>query len=165
MDEGPKASRFRRRITIVLFVGYAFFVALITLTPQTPGSGFVSRVVDRLLASLHSRNLFLTVDYLTIEFIGNILMFIPLGIFSAMLATRRHWWSLLFTGTLMSGAIELSQMLFLPGRFPEVRDLISNSTGFLIGAMCAITLRLLVAHRDNLVERDRRDAALTMASR
>lgn len=165
MDEGPKASRFRRRVTMVLFVGYSLFVAVITLTPRMPGSGFVSRVVDRLLASLHFRGLFLSVDFLTIEFIGNILMFVPLGIFTAMLISQRHWWVLLFTGTLMSGAIELSQMLFLPGRFPEVRDLISNSTGFLLGAIGALLIRLLVAHRDGLVEHDRRNATRETASR
>lgn len=123
-----------------------------------PGSAFVSRVVSRLLASLHFRGLFLSVDFLTIEFIGNILMFVPLGVFMAMLISQRHWWVLLFTGTLMSGAIELSQMLFLPGRFPEVRDLVSNTTGFLLGAIGALLIRLLVAHRDGLVEHDRRDA-------
>lgn len=159
MDEGPQASRFRRRLTMALLVGYSLFVAVITLTPQMPGSGFVARVVDRVLASLQARGLFLGVDFLTIEFIGNILMFIPLGVFTAMLISQRHWWVLLFTGTLMSAFIELSQALFLPDRFPEVRDLISNSTGFAIGAIGAVTFRLIVAHRDDLVERDRREAA------
>jgi len=119
----------------VLFVGYALFVVAITLTPQMPGSGTVARTVNRVLAALHNRGLPLSIDYLTIEFIGNILMFIPLGVFMAMLVSHRHWWVLLFTGTLMSGFIELTQLLFLPSRYPEVRDLISNSTGFLLGAL------------------------------
>lgn len=67
---------------------------------------------------------------------------------------------LLFAGTLFSGFIELGQLLFLPDRFPEVRDLISNSTGFLLGAAASVLFRLLVAHRDRLVERDRREAEL-----
>lgn len=86
-------------------------------------------------------------------------MFIPLGLFVAMLISHRHWWVLLFAGTLISGAIELSQLLLLPSRYPEVRDLVSNSTGFLIGALAAVLFRLLVEHRDKLVEHDRRDAA------
>ncbi|QAV70543.1 VanZ family protein [Salinibacterium sp. UTAS2018] len=158
MHEGPRATRFRRRITGVLFVGYALFVAAITLTPQMPGTGTVSRVAYRLLEALHSRGVPLSVNYLTIEFIGNVLMFVPLGILLAMLLARRHWWMLLFAGTLMSAAIELSQLLFLPSRYPEVRDLISNTTGFLLGALAAILIRLLVAHRDTLVERDRQHA-------
>src|SRR5690606_7236049 len=120
-----------------------------------PGSGFVSRVVDRVLDSLHARGLFMSVDFLTIEFIGNILMFVPLGIFAAMLISARYWWTLLFLGTMFSGFIELAQRQFLPDRYPEIRDLISNSTGFLIGATIAVVFRLLVAHRDRLVERDR----------
>ena len=158
MHEGPKASRFRRRITGVLFFGYSLFVALVTLTPQVPGAGTLSRNVYRILAAFHNRGLLLGVDYLTIEFIGNILMFVPLGVFMAMLVARRHWWVLLFAGTLMSGFIELSQMLFLSDRYPDVRDLVSNTIGFLLGAVGASLIRLLVAHRDSLVEGDRRDA-------
>jgi len=149
----------------VLFVGYALFVVAITLTPQMPGSGTVARTVNRVLAALHNRGLPLSIDYLTIEFIGNILMFIPLGVFMAMLVSHRHWWVLLFTGTLMSGFIELTQLLFLPSRYPEVRDLISNSTGFLLGALGAIIIRLLVAHRDKLVERDRQNVEHAAMSR
>lgn len=158
MDEGPRASRFRRRLTMLLLALYAVFVAVVTLTPSMPGSGTVARIVDRVLQSLHYRGLFLWADYLTFEFIGNILMFVPLGVFTALLVSRRHWWALLFLGTIYSGAIELSQLLFLPDRYPEVRDLVSNTTGFLIGAIASVLFRLAVAHRDNLVERDRRDA-------
>lgn len=158
MDEGPRASRFRRRMTILMLLVYSVFVIVITLTPRMPGSGFVSKSVDRVLASLHARGLFEFVDFYVVEFLGNILMFIPLGIFVALLLSRRHWWLLIFLGTLFSGIIELSQMLFLPGRFPEVRDLASNSMGFLIGAILAVAFRLIVAHRDGLVEHDRLEA-------
>lgn len=165
MDEGTKTTRFRRRITMVLLLAYSLFVALLTLTPQMPGAGFVSRAVDRVLASLYARGLPTSIDFLTIEFIGNILMFVPLGFLTAMLIARRSWWVLLFIGTLMSAVIELSQLLFLIDRFPEVRDLVSNTTGFVIGATCAVTLRLMVAHRDTLVERDRRDAVAASSAR
>lgn len=143
---------------MALLAVYAALVAVITLSPRMPGSGSVARIVDRVLESLHARGLFLGADYLTIEFIGNILMFVPLGVFTALLVSRRHWWVLLFAGTLYSGVIELSQLLFLPDRYPEVRDLISNTTGFLLGATASVLFRLAVAHRDSLVEHDRRDA-------
>lgn len=149
------ASRFRRRVVTVLLALYGVFVLVITLSPRMPGTGLVARVVDRLLRSLHARGLFPTADFLTVEFIGNILMFVPLGVFMALLIPRRAWWTLLVTGTAFSGFIELFQALFLPGRFPEVRDLISNSLGFLLGAAGAVSLRMLVNHRDRLVERDR----------
>ena len=154
MDEGPLASRFRRRIVMAMLGVYTAFVLVITLSPQMPGSGFVSRIVTRVLASLHARGMFEFVDFLVVEFLGNILMFIPLGIFVALLVSRRHWWVLLFAGTVFSGFIELGQLLFLPDRVPEVRDLVSNSTGFILGAIAAVVFRLAIAHRDELVHRD-----------
>lgn len=158
MDEGPLASRFRRRVVMFLLFLDAGFVMVITLSPRMPGSGFVSRLVERVLTSLHARGMFESIGFLEIEFIGNILMFVPLGVFTALLLSRRHWWVLLFLGTLFSGFIELGQMLFLPDRFPEVRDLVSNTTGFLLGAIASVIFRMIVAHRDQLVERDRRAA-------
>ena len=125
-----------------------------------PGSGFVARIVDRLLASFHARGLFTGVQFLDLEFFGNILMFVPLGVFAALLISRKAWWTLLFMGAAFSGLIELYQATFLPGRFPEVRDIISNTTGFLIGAAFSVALRILVSYRDSLVEQDRKKAEL-----
>ena len=157
------ASRFRRRLVMAMLVVYTLVVMVITLTPQSPGAGFVSRIVYRFIASLNARGIY-WVDFLVIEFIGNILMFVPLGVFAALLIPRKAWWTLLLMGTAFSGFIEYFQATFLPERYPEVRDLISNTTGFLIGAFFAVMLRLLVSHRDRLVEQDRR-AALAKAAR
>jgi glycopeptide antibiotics resistance protein len=152
-----KASRFRRRLVMAMLVVYTGFVLLVTLTPRMPGTSLVSRVVDRFLYELREHGI-TNIHFLDIEFFGNILMFIPLGVFAALLVPRRAWWTLLFMGTAFSGVIEASQAAFLPDRFPEVRDLISNTTGFLIGALFSVVLRLLVSHRDGLVEEDRRRA-------
>ncbi|MCU1543719.1 MAG: VanZ family protein [Microbacteriaceae bacterium] len=152
-----KAARFRRRLVSAMLVVYTGFVLLITLTPRMPGTGLVSRVVHRFLYELREHGI-TNIHFLDIEFFGNILMFVPLGVFAALLVPRRAWWTLLFMGTAFSGVIEASQAAFLPDRFPEVRDLISNTTGFLIGAVVSVALRLLVAHRDGLVEQDRRRA-------
>lgn len=165
MDEGPLASRFRRRMVMVMLVLYTGFVLFVTLSPATPGEGFLRRAVVRVLGSLHRRGLPEWVDYSVVEFFGNVLMFVPLGVFAALLIARRWWWVLLVTGTVFSGAIELAQFLFLPGRVSDPRDLISNTAGFLLGAAAAVFFRLLVAHRDSLVERDRRAMAQASAGR
>jgi len=151
------ASRFRRRLVAVMLVVYSAVVLVITLTPQAPGASLISRITYRFIASMNARGIS-WVDFLVIEFIGNILMFVPLGIFAALLISRKAWWTLLFMGTAFSAFIEFFQAAFLPERYPEVRDIVSNTTGFLIGASIAITLRLLVSHRDRLVEEDRRSA-------
>jgi len=152
-----RASRFRRRLVTAMLAVYVVFVLLITLTPQMPGTGVVGRLVGRFLYELELRGI-TSIDYLDIEFFGNILMFIPLGVFAALLIPRKAWWTLLLLGTAFSGLIEWSQATFLPSRYPEVRDLVSNTTGFLIGAAVSVTLRLIVSHRDSLVELDRRSA-------
>lgn len=139
----------------MLLAIYTVLVLVVTLSPQMPGSGFTDRLVTRVLYELHKRGLFMSLDYLDIEFLGNILMFVPLGVFTALLIPRRAWWSLLLLGTMFSGFIEASQALFLPDRFPEWRDLLSNTLGFLLGGAASVSLRLLVAHRDRLVEADR----------
>ena len=149
----------------MMLVAYALFILTITASPRMPGTGFVGRVVTRLLYELHSRNILMSVDFYVIEFVGNILMFVPLGILAALLISRKAWWILLFLGTVFSGAIELYQATFLPGRVPEVRDIVSNTTGFLIGAVFSIVLRMLVSHRDSLVELDRQKAELLARTR
>lgn len=159
------ASRFRRRLVLAMLVLYTAFVFVVTLTPRMPGTGFVSRFVNWALKQLHERGLFTWVEFLDIEFFGNILMFVPIGVFTALLLGRRVWWLLLVLGTALSGLIELSQYLFLPSRYPEWRDVLSNSLGFLIGAALAVGLRLLVSHRDRLVELDRAAEAARPATR
>jgi glycopeptide antibiotics resistance protein len=138
-----------------MLVVYTLFVFWVTLTPRMPGSGLLSRIVDRFLLELRDRGI-TNIHFLDIEFFGNILMFVPLGILAAMLVPRRAWWTLLLLGTAFSGVIEASQAAFLPDRLPDARDLFSNTTGFLIGAAASVALRLLVAHRDGLVDQDRR---------
>jgi glycopeptide antibiotics resistance protein len=152
------ASRFRRRLVLFAMLVYAAFVLVITISPRMPGTGFVGRVVDRLLFGLHSRGYLNWLEFHHLEFFGNILMFVPLGVFAALLLSRRAWWTLLFMGSAFSAAIELFQATFLPGRYPEIRDVVSNTTGFLIGAAVSIALRLVVSYRDSLVERDRKRA-------
>ena len=123
-----------------------------------PGSGFVARIVDRLLAAIHSRGILTSIHFLDLEFFGNILMFVPLGVFAALLISKKGWWILLFLGPVFSALIEIYQANFLPDRYPELRDVLSNSLGFLSGAAIALALRLLVSYRDGLVEIDRRRA-------
>jgi glycopeptide antibiotics resistance protein len=153
------AARFRRRLVTVLLVLYAGFVLVVTATPEMPGSSIVRRAVDWLLYALNTRQQAIHFSYLEVEFVGNILMFVPLGIFAALLVARKQWWLLLFMGTAFSIAIELFQARFLPDRVPEVRDVISNSAGFLIGSVISLSFRLIVGYRDSLVDMDRRQAA------
>ncbi|MFH8249264.1 VanZ family protein [Microbacterium sp. B2969] len=124
----------RRRVTIALLVVYSAFVAYLTLTPTGPDDGATTRLLKRLLDQLHAQGVLLWIDFLTIEFLANIAMFVPLGVLTALLISRRNRWMLLVIGTAASGFIELMQLLFLPERYADWRDLVSNTIGFLLGA-------------------------------
>ncbi|WP_345799964.1 VanZ family protein [Microbacterium sp. AZCO] len=127
-----------RRIRIALLVVYSAFVAYMTLTPRGPGDGAFTRWVKRSLDALHAQGVALWIDFLTIEFLANVAMFVPLGLLTALLLRRR--WPLLVIGTAASAFIELWQALFLPERYPDWRDLVSNTIGFLLGAAMAVVV-------------------------
>ena len=120
---------------------YTAFVLVVTLTPRMPGTSSIALLVNAALAELRSRGLLVGVEYDTVEFFANIGMFVPLGVLTAVLLPRRARWVLLFAGTAFSGFIELYQLLLLPGRVGEWRDVLSNSLGFLLGAGVVAIIR------------------------
>jgi VanZ like protein len=130
-----------RSVSGGLLAAYTVFVLFVTLTPRGPGEGVLTRWVSDVLDDLHARGLLLWVDFLTIEFIANIAMFVPLGLLTALVLDRRRRWLLLIVGTAFSGLIELLQLLFLPERFADWRDLLSNTIGFLVGAGVGVLIR------------------------
>jgi glycopeptide antibiotics resistance protein len=72
------------------------------------------------------------ISYDLLEFTANIAMFLPVGLLFLLLAGRRHWWLALAGGVVLSGVIEFTQ-LFLPARFSDLRDILANSLGALLG--------------------------------
>ncbi|CAN5149610.1 hypothetical protein BH11ACT4_BH11ACT4_06220 [soil metagenome] len=129
-----------RRITVILLALYTGLVLIITMTPQGRAPGVINRVVNAVLDAVHGRGLLLWVDYSVVEFTANILMFVPLGVLVALLVARRLRWILFVVGTAFSTAIELTQTV-IPGRVPDVRDVMANSAGFLLGAAIVLALR------------------------
>jgi glycopeptide antibiotics resistance protein len=135
------APRLGRTVSILLLACYTAFVCSMTVGPQTPGDGALTRIVKDVLATLHEQGTLLWVDFLTVEFVGNVLLFVPLGLLTALVLDRRHRWLLLVVGTAFSGLIELTQLLFLAERYPDWRDLVSNTIGFLLGAGLGVLIR------------------------
>ena len=131
----------RRAVLAAALAVYAGFVLAVTLTPRMPGTSSIALLVNAALAEFHRRGLLVGVEYDTVEFIANIGMFVPLGVLTALLLPRRAWWVLLLAGTAFSGFIELYQLLLLPGRVGEWRDVLSNSLGFLVGAGVVVIIR------------------------
>lgn len=123
---------------------YLGFVGLVTLTP---GSGqpdyydLAGRVLVRLqrypeLDPVTSR---LSVE--RIEFLANIGLFVPLGVFLLLLVGGRLWWVALAAGVVLTSMIENIQKS-IPGRVSDPRDVAANSIGMLLGVALAIVLTL-----------------------
>lgn len=149
---------FRRHpiLTVATFA-YLAVVAWVTLGPQpldAQGSALLYRLIEEF--SQHSLTSWLT--YSRVEFLANIVMFIPIGIFFVLLMGRKWWFAAIFAGIGLTFTIEFVQ-LFLPSRVPDVRDLISNTLGACAGVLVALVITWPAAYRDWRAVRVRERAA------
>ncbi|MGV9194703.1 VanZ family protein [Microbacterium sp. MC2] len=146
----PSTSGPRHFLVRLLAVGYGGFVAFVVFWPS-PIDRPVAGMLDRVIAELHERGVPGFVDYAFIEFSANVALFIPLGILFG-LALPMTWWAvMLLLGPALSGFIELVQSVVLAERYASVHDVIANSIGATIGVLLALTLRAVVAQRDDRV--------------
>lgn len=83
--------------------------------------------------------------WLLFMLLGNIIMFMPLGFFPALLWRRWKWWKSLLAGFCTSVSIEFIQ--FFIGRSTDIDDVILNTTGALVGFWIFCLLRLLLPTR------------------
>ena len=127
---------------------YLGFVGLVTLTPAEDQPDYAS-LAGRLLARLQ---LYPDLDPLTsrlsierIEFLANIGLFVPLGMFLLLVGTR-HWFAALAAGIVLTSMIEAVQRE-IPGRVSDPRDVAANSIGMFVGVALAVVLTLPAALR------------------
>lgn len=148
MITAPTSNResLQQRIGWVGFGVTSALVALITLTPQGPTTshGAVSMAI---LELLHRAGVPASFSDTTWEFTANIIMFTPLGFFLLLALGRRRLWMAIVAMPATSGFIELSQLLFLPSRYPTISDLIANSTGGWLGILAALPVLSALASR------------------
>ena len=134
----------RHPVLSLLTLLYLGFVGLVTLTPasdQPDYSDLASRILARLerypdLEPLTSR---LSVE--RIEFLANIGLFVPLGVFLLLLVGTRLWLVALVAGVVLTSMIENIQRS-IPGRVSDPRDVAANSIGMVIGIVLALVLTL-----------------------
>jgi VanZ family protein len=135
----------------VITGSYLVFVAWLTLTPQPVGPDqqqFIQRVLD----GLHRRGYAQSLGYEQLEFLANIALFVPVGIFLLLLFGAGGWWLAAIASFAMTVVIETAQHQ-IPGRVPDDRDLMANAIGALIGIAIALVLTLPATLR----RRDRKE--------
>ena len=134
----------RHPFLALLTLLYLGFVGVVTLTP---GSGtpdyydLARRVLARLqrypdLDPVTSR---LSIE--RIEFLANVGLFVPLGVFLLLLVGSRLWLVALMAGIVLTSMIESVQRE-IPGRVSDPRDVAANSIGMFLGIALAMVLTL-----------------------
>jgi glycopeptide antibiotics resistance protein len=133
----------RRRTWIVAVAVIYLTGALVVGLWPTPVDGGLRRQIAEALASLHGDGIPSGFGYNALEFSANIAFFVPIGVLICLLLPRRIQLLAIPIGALLSCAIELSQLLFLPARFASWNDILANTTGTIIGVVIVMIVRLV----------------------
>ncbi|MBB3158771.1 glycopeptide antibiotics resistance protein [Microbacterium proteolyticum] len=96
----------------------------------------VESAIRRLVRVLQSVPGMQWVTYSGVEFTANVAMFVPLGLL--VVAWGGRWWHGILGGLVVSAGIETWQLLMLPGRVADVRDLVANTLGAALGIGAAV---------------------------
>ncbi len=125
-------------------LGYLGLVGWITLVPQ---DGLLQNSIVWQIAELLSHEPgfeWFTFDRL--EFLANVAMFAPLGLFFVLLLGRPRWWLAILLAIAVTFGIEFAQQ-FIAGRVSDPRDLVANSLGATLGTVAAMILTASKARR------------------
>jgi glycopeptide antibiotics resistance protein len=121
-------------------------LALIAFWP-TPVDQPIQGLLARILRFLHRNGIPDWFSYRFVEASANVALFIPIGFISSLAFPTKAWWRIGSFGLLISGFIELGQLLFLHDRFASPGDLVTNALGAVIGALLATAARKKVQAR------------------
>ena len=125
-----------RMLTAALLTAYILGVALVVLWP-TPVDAAAHGLIQQVLSALHRAGVPDWFDDDLIESAANVVMFIPLGLLTALLLPSGWRWLTPAGALLFSAAIELCQQSFLPGRHASLQDVWVNTLGAAIGTVLA----------------------------
>jgi glycopeptide antibiotics resistance protein len=137
---------FRRHpVLSTLTLVYLAIVGWVTLGPQ-PFDEHSGGWIYRLLEFFRAHAVTDWITYGRLEFLSNVAMFLPIGLFFLLLFGRRQWWLAIIIGFIMTVGIEAAQ-LYIPGRVSDMRDVISNTTGAVVGVVFGLIVTAPKARR------------------
>lgn len=142
---GLRVHRAAARVVLsVISALYLWAVAWITLRARPYGED-LGEGLERLLSwfAQHPQTAWITFD--RVEFAANVAMFVPLGIIAVLWFGVRGWWLAPVIGLVTSGVIETGQALFLDTRVADVRDLVANTSGAILGMLLMLLLAFLLS--------------------
>lgn len=139
-----------RALSWTLLAASAVAVALIVFNPRPPAESAQQRLA-RWLREVHQTWMPGWVTFDLIEFLANVVMFVPLGFFAALTWRGAHRWLVVALCLVLSGGVELTQTLALPGRFGSWSDVVANTLGGTIGLLIAEYVRRILKRRSTAV--------------
>lgn len=132
------------RLSRLALVVYLAAVAIVVFQPQPElAVGSVTTMKDIFLAvGVPER----WATDVRVEFFMNTVLFVPITFLGAFAFRRVRWSEWVVVAFVGSGFIEVTQGLFIAGRSAQFADLVSNTSGGLIGALCVLAVRAVVAY-------------------
>jgi glycopeptide antibiotics resistance protein len=85
------------------------------------------------LEFLHGRGIPAWFNYAFVEATANVVLFVPVGIVATSAFPDQRWWRNAALGLVVSGCMELGQLLFLSSRVASPQDLATNTAGGVLG--------------------------------
>ncbi|GAP53587.1 conserved hypothetical protein [Arthrobacter sp. Hiyo6] len=119
-----------------VLIGSLMVLAIIGFWPS-PVDAPVQGELAGVLKFLHTHGFPRWIDYSLVEESANVVLFIPLGVTVGLAFPDKQWWRNAAFGTMVSGCIELGQLLFLASRFSSPVDVVTNTAGSVIGVLLA----------------------------
>ncbi len=144
-DTALRVHRAAARVVLAILTAiYAWLVAWITLRAAPYGSD-IGSALDRLLAWFAERESTAWITFDRVEFGANVAMFVPLGVIAVLWFGVRGWWAAPIIGALASAAIEALQAVLIDTRVADVRDLVANTLGSVVGMSLMLLLAFLLS--------------------
>ncbi len=128
---------------VLLTTAYIALIAWITLSTADDGSAvrststWIIRMLERLPLGVSGEQW---------EFLLNIAMFAPLGLLLVLTFGARFFWVAALGGIALSLSLEGLQQ-FIPYRVPDVRDLLANGLGGVIGMFFGLAVLSVLPRR------------------
>lgn len=124
------------RLWRAVLVAMLIPLALVAYWPS-PVDEPVSGQLTAVLNFLHGHGIPGWLNYQFVEAAANVVLFVPVGFVGSLAFPEKRWWQIGAFGLLVSGCIELGQLLFLHDRFASLSDIVTNTSGAVIGALLA----------------------------
>ena len=121
-----------RTVTWAVFLAYDAFLLANLLGPQSVPSSNVDWLLE-VARALGAPEQLLTAR--RFQFLVNAAVFAPVSVLGMLLWPRTTWRDWTAYGFLASSAVELVQRFVVPGRVPQLEDVVANTLGAAAGAV------------------------------